>query len=284
MAIVSGYYNSVSGDRKYNAETMSKYFQGLFSKGVLQNYKEKLVVTSANEGMKIKIPTGKAYFSDGKFIEVTAAITEELDASDVLLDRIDCVVLRSDKNTGARAASVVIVKGANASNPVPPVLQNTDYVEELCIAQIRVNHLAENITQANITNTIPDNGLCGYVTGIINQVDTTDLYMQYATAYQEFKEESEEEFSSWFESMKETLKPYKLTEYKRTITSSENQSTINVGIAEYNETLDVLSIFVNGFKLDGDEYEVDGNAITLKKPLYAGNKVEIVVYKSTAPE
>ncbi len=72
MTLITGYYNSLNGDRKYNAETMSRYFAGLFTRGVLQNYKDKFVVTSSG-GMKVKIPTGKAFFSDGKWIENTKA-------------------------------------------------------------------------------------------------------------------------------------------------------------------------------------------------------------------
>lgn len=60
MALITGYYNSLNGDRKYNAETMSKYFAGLFTRGVLQNYNGKFVVT-ANGGMKINVKTGKAF-------------------------------------------------------------------------------------------------------------------------------------------------------------------------------------------------------------------------------
>ena len=43
MAIRGGYYNSLNGDRKYNAETMSQYFAGLYKRGVLQNYKTNLL-------------------------------------------------------------------------------------------------------------------------------------------------------------------------------------------------------------------------------------------------
>ena len=155
MALITGYYNSLNGDRKYNAETMSKYFTGLITRGVLQNYKGKFVV-EAKTGMQVKIPTGKAFFSDGKWIENTADITLTLDPADVVLDRIDRIVLRNDTNEGVRNASVVLVKGTPGSNPVAPVLQNDNYIEELSLCTIRVNKLVESITQANITNTIPD--------------------------------------------------------------------------------------------------------------------------------
>lgn len=161
MAILSGYYDSINGDRKYNASTMSKYFSGLFTRGVLQNYKGKFVV-KATEGMSIKVPTGKAFFSDGKWIENTADITLTLDASDIVLNRIDSIVLRNDKNEAKRKAEIVLKKGTPAASPVPPGVEETNsYVEELLICNIRVDKLTENITQSNITNTIPNTDVCG---------------------------------------------------------------------------------------------------------------------------
>ena len=109
MAILTGYFNSLNGDRKYNAETMSMYFSGLFTRGVLQNYKDKFVVKSKG-GMKIEVPTGKAYFSDGKWIENTAPIIFNLDPSDVVLNRIDSIVLRKDKNETVRNTTIVVKK------------------------------------------------------------------------------------------------------------------------------------------------------------------------------
>lgn len=109
MALITGYYNSLNGDRKYSAETMSKYFAGLFTRGVLQNYKDKFVVRH-DEGMKVKVPTGKAFFTDGKWIENTADITLTLDPSDVVLNRIDVIVLRNDKNESVRNATVLLKK------------------------------------------------------------------------------------------------------------------------------------------------------------------------------
>ena len=132
MALITGYYNSLNGDRKYNAETMSKYFAGLFTRGVLQNYNGKFVVT-ANGGMKINVKTGKAFFSDGKWIENTADIILTLDPSDVILNRIDRVVLRNDKNEGVRNANVFLKKGTPGTNPVAPELQNDILKNYVCV-------------------------------------------------------------------------------------------------------------------------------------------------------
>lgn len=284
MAILTGYYNSISGDRKYNAEDMSKYFNGIISRGVLQNYKDKFAVR-ANTGMNIIIPSGKAYFGDGKYIENTTDYPVTLDASDVVLNRIDRIVLRNNRSVGVRNGSIVVKKGVPAANPVAPTVENTETMEELSLATIRINKLTENITQSNITNTIPDNSVCGYVTGLIEQVDTSDLYSQYEAAYSEFKEQSEKEFNEWFEQVQGTLGTIGiLRSYSNVVTTTQaNQYIIPINISEYNYTLDVLEVYINGFKLTDDMYINNNTNIELALPLAKDQEVEIVVYKTVDP-
>ena len=282
MALITGYYNSLNGDRKYNAETMSKYFSGLFTRGVLQNYKDKFVV-QASTGMNIKIPTGKAYFSDGKWIENNADIILAVDPSDVVLDRIDRVVLRNDKSEAVRNATVVLKKGTPASNPTAPELTNDEYIEEMALADIRINKLVESITQGNITNTIPNTELCGYVTGLIDQVDTTDLYLQYQAAYEEFRQQSEAEFDEWFDNVRDQLSTSTLLrEYTMKFTTTQqDQTDISLEEGNYNYDLDILEVYVNGLKLINDiDYVNHETYITLTKPLDINNTVEIVIMKS----
>lgn len=287
MALITGYYNSLNGDRKYNAETIAKYFTGLFTRGVLQNYKGKFFVT-ANGGMKVTVKTGKAFFSDGKWIENTADITLTLDPSDVVLDRIDIIVLRNDKNEDIRNASVILKKGTSGSNPVAPTLQNDTYVEEICLCEIRVNRLTENITQTNITNTIPNTEMCGYVTGLINQVDTSDLYMQYETAYQEFYEESATEFERWFNSIKNNFKQVNfISKYTSKYTTTTNETVIPIEISNYNKDVDILEVYINGLYVKENDdnsnkqsYVINNdNTVTLNMELPEKQEIMFVVYK-----
>ena len=280
--LVSGYYNSLKGDRKYNAETMSNYFSGLFTRGVLQNYLNKFVVKSTG-GLSIEIPTGKAFFSDGKWVLNTAPIKLTLDPSDIVLNRIDRVVLRNDKNDSVRSATVVLKKGTPASSPVAPELTNNDYVEEMSLATIYVGKLVENITQANITNTIPDNKVCGYVTGLIDQVDTSDLYNQYEQAYKEFYEKSDKEFNDWFQNLKENLSTSTLLRQFSNVvyTTIQDQTTINIGIPQFNKQLDILDVYVNNLRLaPGVDYTSTDTQITLTLPLDINQQIEFVVFKS----
>lgn len=286
MALMTGYYNSINGDRKYNAETMSNYYKGILTRGVLQNYKDKFVVI-ANGGMKVKVPTGRAYFSDGKFIENTADIIFTLDNSDVVLDRIDIIVLRSDKNENVRNADIILKKGTPRSKPVAPTLTNDEYIEEMCICEIRVNRLVEEITQSNITNTIPNNEVCGYVTGLIDQVETADLFIQYQKAYEEFGLKSENDFNAWWNGLKDKLNTFSSIRKieKVHITKSIPENEIPIEIDDFIAELDILNVYINGFKLTNDDFTFNSDTITLNNEIDVLNTVvEIVVYKVTVRE
>ena len=58
MAWTSGFFNSVNGDRLYNADQMSRIFEGLITDGVYESVANKLAV-QPNSGMTIQIATGR---------------------------------------------------------------------------------------------------------------------------------------------------------------------------------------------------------------------------------
>ena len=286
MAILSGYYNSLNGDRKYNAETMSRYFAGLFTRGVLQNYEGKFVV-KASTGMNVIVQTGKAFFSDGKWIENTADITIEIDPADVVLGRIDSIVLQNDKNEGTRKADVVYKKGTPSANPVAPGMIDNEYIEEMRLCNIRIEKNTENITQSAITNTIPDTAQCGYVTGMIQQVDTGDLYLQYEAAYEEFKNESQQEFDEWFENIKQTMTAaLAISRYRKVYTTTQdNEQKIPIGIEQHDSYMDILDVYVSGLRLNENEYTEEGlTHVNLTLPVDKGTVIEFVVLKGSGKE
>ncbi len=205
MAVTYGYFNSLNGDRRYNAEQMSRYFSGIVSRGILANLQGQFAVTATGTGMSVQVAPGRAFFSDGKWVESDAVEALTIDPSDVLLNRIDLVVLRKDRNDIARNVTITVKKGTPATDPAAPALENTEYVEELCLAQVRINALAETITGANITDTRLDKTVCGFVTGVIEQVDTTTLYQQYQAAGQEDRAANQAAFDTWFNAMKGQL-------------------------------------------------------------------------------
>lgn len=205
MAITSGFFNSINGDRKYNARQIGRYLGGLVSSGVFPNPSTNLQIL-AGGGMVVQASPGKA-FIDCHWLENDSMHTIILDDADMVLDRMDAVVMRLDESDGARSVDIVVKKGAPSSEPRPPQMERGDGVQEYCLATVRVRKMKDDgtqeITQADITDTRADTDVCGWVTGLIDQVDTHTLFLQWQDAYGRFYEESEAEFKAWIEGIRE---------------------------------------------------------------------------------
>lgn len=271
MAQKYGFFNSVDGDRKYDADDIGNYFLKLISDGVFATPATAMQVTAAG-GMVVSIAAGWGFIKC-KYINNTAAAQFTLAAADVVLNRIDRVVIRLDKDN--RTMSLAIKQGTAASTPTAPALTRVNGgVWELSLAQIYVGAGVTTITQANITDERANTSLCGYVTGLIDQIDTTNLFAQYNNA-----------FWTWFNNVQESVTSTTIiTRYSNTYTTPSNDSvsTIAIGIQQYNNALDVLNVYVNGMKLiRGTDYTESGSNIVLTNALdVAGTKVEFEVFKS----
>lgn len=135
-----------------------------------------------------------------------------MDPSDVALNQIYAVVIRDDNSENVRDGLIALKKGALASNPTAPDVERSDNITELKIAEVRVNKLVEEVTNADIKDTRADTTVCGWVTGLIEQVDTSDLFTQWESAYEQEHQRQQEqitnnqwEFDRWFDNVKDTF-------------------------------------------------------------------------------
>ena len=273
MAISYGFFNSVNGDRLYNADDISNYFLKLISNGVFATPANAMQVQESS-GMTVSVSAGWG-FINCKWLNNDSAYNLTLDAADIALNRIDRIVMRLNADRTLRNMELAIIKGTPAATPAPPALTRVaGGVWELSLAQIYIAANAAEITQANITDERPNTSLCGFVTGLIDQIDTTNLFAQYNAA-----------FNEWFETVKETLNSATLVRQytQRYETTQASETTIPINIANYNYTLDILNVYVNGLKLiPGVDYtENNGsNTITLAQALdVIGTPVEFEVLK-----
>lgn len=194
MAVTYGFFNSVlvngMQDRRYNADQMSTYFKGLISDGVYQNVGGGLQV-KAGEGMTVQVMAGRGVF-DSRWLENDSVLDIPLEPSHVTLNRYTAVVVRVDYNE--RTVSILAKDGETASTPVKPVITRSESVKEYCLAYVYVGRGVTSISQSAVTDTRPDNTLCGFVTGLVEQIQTTDLFAQYDAA-----------FGEWFETIEDKL-------------------------------------------------------------------------------
>lgn len=279
MAIKYGFFNSVNGDRKYNADDISNFFIKLISDGVFPTPATNLQVVESS-GMKVNVSAGWG-FIHCKYVYNTTYESLTIEPSDLVLNRIDRVVMRLDPSVSARNIILTVKKGTPAATPEPPELTRvSDGVYELSLAQIAVNAGASAITQADITDERPDGDVCGYVAGLINQIDAGNLFAQFSSA-----------FYSWFDAVKSEIASATLIVPLRAtfIVDDEETDEINVSdlIPQYNYNLDILNVYVNGIKLvEGRDFNQIHNAqndTTIAFPSFdldvIGTPVEIEVLK-----
>lgn len=212
MAITSGLFNSINGDRAYDEKWFALYFATFIGNGVFPNPSTGLQVY-ANINMTTKVRTGQGWIN-GYFIVNQGDYILQHDNADGVLKRIDRVVMKL--NHLKREIEIVVKKGAFASNPVAPALQRDTDAYELALADVLINNGATQITQANITDQRLNTALCGVVHGTVDQVDTTTIFNQYQAWFAQttqnvaidleiWKQHTKDDFDTWFDSIKGIL-------------------------------------------------------------------------------
>ena len=191
MAITSGFFNSLSGDRKYDARQMGEMFDGLIEDGVFMSIGDALK-TVPSSGMTVAVGTGRAWFlhtwtknDSDHLITVSAA--------ESVLNRIDTIVLDIDNTEATRDNDIVLVKGTPSSNPKRPILIDADDHKQIPLADILVPAGSTALTATNITN-IVGTSECPYVTGPLSIIKNDDILEAW-----------QEEFDTWFDGVKGTL-------------------------------------------------------------------------------
>lgn len=274
MALRYGFFNSRNGDRLYNADDISGFFYNLISNGVLATPSTNLQV-QAGSGMTVSVSPGYGMIQ-AKYIDLTTAQSVQLTAADIALDRIDRIVLRLDRQN--RQIVIAAKTGTPAANPAAPALTRTTDIWELSLARIYVAAGATSITQAEITDERSNTSVCGYITGMIDQIDTTELFAQFTAA-----------FEHWYDGVKdEVLRNTLVRRYTSSTASTEMRTRLfPIGIPEFNASLDTLNVYVNGFRLNpGTDYTLEytaetGDYVALTKSLdVAGTPVDFEVLKS----
>ena len=291
MAVTSGFFNSVSGDRKYNAEQINEFFGGLISSGVLPNPSTNLQVV-AKSGMTVQVKAGKGYI-DSHWVKNDNALDLTIDTADSILNRIDAIVMKLDENTSARIITIEVKKGTAASSPTAPVMTRTARVKEYCLATVYVGKAVTSISQSNITDTRANTDVCGWVTALITQVDTSTLFTQWQTAYEEqmqamqtWQNTQQANFESWLSALTGKLQVNTYIQQYRSIVSTETKvSEITIGISEYDPTTDILFANINGIVLvEEQDYTISGTGkstkIVLNNAIDGDNVIEFRILKS----
>lgn len=203
MAETSGFFNaemvegdgSTTYDRIYYADQFAYYFSKFISNGVYINPATQLKVTSKGE-LKLNVAVGDA-FINGYWYKNDENFELQLAQANGSLPRIDRVVLRWDSLT--RYINLAILQGNPAATPSAKNLTRNADTWELGLADVYIERGVLSISDANITDLRPDRTYCGYVAGVVNQIDTTNLFAQFTDAFEQYYEKqvtASDKFSS----------------------------------------------------------------------------------------
>lgn len=191
MAVTSGFFNSLYGDRKYTAEQFSALFNGLINDGVFSNIGTAFRVSATTENV-ISIGIGRAWFN-GIWVNNDAILPMTCNDPEVLLDRIDALVIEINRSEAVRAGRIIFVKGTASGTPVGPTLTHDAGVDQYPLAYIRRKAGVSEVVQADITNCIGTSE-CPYVTGILETQNIDSIVAQW-----------ESEFDIWFDGLQVEL-------------------------------------------------------------------------------
>lgn len=274
-------------DRVYSAEDFSNYLDRIVGNGVFPNPSTQLQVR-AGTGMQIIVHSGQGWISGHKLIN-TADLPLTVAKSDILMARIDRVIFYADFVN--REMGLEILEGEPATpdtQPTPPQLTRNTNRYEMCLAEIRINKQITSISQSMITDTRANSNVCGWVTGLIQQVDTSTLFTQWQTAYSNYYDTMTTAFNEFMDTLTQQLRvnTYIQKYYKKVVGGSNVSQTIKLNMSGYTyEDSDILIVSINGLMATPN---VDYTLDPVKTPvemivnnnMTAGNYVEITVLKS----
>lgn len=259
MSVSSGFFNSLNGDRKYNAAQMSAIFDGLIIDGVFASIGTAFAVKAAG-GLTVNVGIGKAWF-DHTWTVNDSILPMTAPEAEVLLDRIDAVVLEVNGMESVRNNTIKFVKGNPSSAPSRPTLTNEGNVHQYPLCYIYRKYGTAVTNQADITPMVGTEST-PFVTGILQTISLDELLGKWQDELDRFTDarskevddwiaQEESDFTAWFNKMKADL------QQEQTVLDQWIASEQADFLAWYNQMKDQLSGDVAGnLQLEIDKEEV----------------------------
>lgn len=259
MSVSSGFFNSLNGDRKYNAAQMSAIFDGLIIDGVFASIGTAFAVKAAG-GLTVNVGVGKAWF-DHTWTVNDSILPMTAPEAEVLLNRIDAVVLEVNGMESVRDNTIKFVKGNPSSAPSRPTLTNEGNVHQYPLCYIYRKYGTAVINQADITPMVGTEST-PFVTGILQTISLDELLGKWQDELDRFTDarsqevddwiaQEESDFMTWFNEMKADL------QQEQTVLDQWIASEQADFLAWYNQMKNQLSGDVAGnLQLEIDKEEV----------------------------
>lgn len=196
MAVTFGFYNSVDGDRKYDAEQMSMIFDGIINDGVYMNIGNTFLTRPAPTGKNVIVGSGRAWFNH-TWTYNDGDVNIALDPADILFPRWDAIIIEVNVLEGVRANRITVVKGTPSSDPQRPVLTpdgtGGNRVYQHPIAFVYVSNASPDLVSGDIYIRVGSSD-CPFVTSPLGTINISTFLDPWLA-----------EFEAWFDVMKDQL-------------------------------------------------------------------------------
>lgn len=167
-------------DRDYLASQWMEFMQMFLGNGVFVSPVNQCKVIPGT-GMTIMVTPGWA-FINGAWYHNDDNLTITIPSNTTSSARIDSIKLRYSEST--RAINAVSATGITT-------VTRGGSVYELKLAEVTVDVGAVTISPSKITDTRSNENVCGFVKGLVEVVDTNDLFIQFTDM-----------FNNWFDDVK----------------------------------------------------------------------------------
>lgn len=170
-------------DRDYLASQWQEFMQMFLGNGVFVSPVNQCKVIPGT-GLTVIVTPGWA-FINGSWYHNDANLVINLSPNTTSSSRIDSIKLRYSDST--RSINALGFTGETT-------LVRGESVYDLKIAEVTVPVGSVTISAANITDTRSNENVCGFVKGLVNVVNTNDLFTQFDTI-----------FNNWFDTVKDQV-------------------------------------------------------------------------------
>lgn len=174
---------------------MSAIFDGLIIDGVFASIGTAFAVKAAG-GLTVNVGIGKAWF-DHTWTVNDSILPMTAPEAEVLLDRIDAVVLEVNGMESVRENTIKFVKGNPSSAPSRPTLTNEGNVHQYPLCYIYRKYGTAVINQTDITPMVGTEST-PFVTGILQTISLDELLGKWQDELDRFTDARSQEVDDWF--------------------------------------------------------------------------------------
>lgn len=193
------FFDSVDGEdeRYYTADEFADYFRRFIRNGIFNGSGDNLQVGAVGQDMRTFIKQGYAWLEGYLYKIDIEPLKLYHPMAHAEYSRIDRVVIRLDKTLENRYVKAFVLTGIPSENPQVPSLTRDENIYEIGLAQVEVLAGKSFIESYQITDERLNPAVCGIVTHLFEQVDTTEIFNEWQLYLDARKSHGDTEFADW---------------------------------------------------------------------------------------